>query len=108
MNDKGKTKFTNLKERLNLLFHKEGLEQELQVIIDGIRDLGNEGAHGQHAIFTKNVSSEDATTLLSLLDYVLERLYVDKARAQAAAEELVQLKQKVLKQDSSTTKKTIE
>jgi len=96
VNKKGKSHFINLKERLTQLFEQEKISEDLVDIIQGIRDLGNEGAHSDHLTFAKQVKVEDADSLLMLVNYVVERLYVDKYRKQEAEEELIKLKEKIL------------
>lgn len=91
-NNKGKTYFINLHERLIQLFKKEMISVDLQDVIQGIKDLGNEGAHSNHEAFKTQVTSQEADDLLALVDFVLDRLYVDKARQQEASEKLNRLK----------------
>ena len=72
------------------------MSEDLVDIIQGIRELGNEGAHSDHLTFAKQVKVEDANSLLMLVNYVVERLYVDKYRQQEAEGELIKLKEKIL------------
>ena len=95
-NKKGESYFINLKERLKQLFEQEKMSEDLVDIIQGIRELGNEGAHSDHLTFAKQVKVEDANSLLMLVNYVVERLYVDKYRQQEAEGELIKLKEKIL------------
>ena len=96
MNNKGKSHFVNLNERLTQLFEKEKMAEDLIAIIQGIRELGNEGTHSDHLTFVKQVKVEDADSLLTLVNYVTERLYVDKYRQREAEEVLSKLKGKIL------------
>ncbi len=95
INNKGKSYFIKLHDRLSHLFDQEQMPEELQAIIHGIKDLGNEGAHSAHLTFSKQVEVRDAENLLTLVNYVLERLYVDRYRQQEAAETLKALKCKI-------------
>jgi hypothetical protein len=63
----------------------------------GIRDLGNEGAHSSQISFTSSVSTEEVEILLDLLDYTLEKIYIEPARSAAATEKLSTLKARVIK-----------
>ncbi|MCC3419619.1 MAG: DUF4145 domain-containing protein [Microcoleus sp. PH2017_07_MST_O_A] len=94
-NNKGKSYFIKLHDRLSQLFKQEKMPEELQTIINGIKDLGNEGAHSDHLAFAKQVKAQDAENLLTLVNYVLERLYFDRYRQQEAAETLKELKSKI-------------
>lgn len=96
VNNKGKPVFLTLNDRLKMLFQKKNLPNDLQEIMHGIRDLGNQGAHGSQVAFTENVTSKDVDILLSLLDYVLEKIYVEEARSVDATKKLRNLKKKVL------------
>lgn len=91
-----KSKFINLYKRLSILFEQETLPKELQMIIKSIKDFGNEGAHSAHLKFSKQIKTEDAKNLIILVEYVLERLYVDRYRQQKAEDILKNLKKKVL------------
>lgn len=93
--NKGKIIFKKLHDKLSQLFEQEQMPEELQTIIQGIKDLGNEGAHSDHLTFAKQVKVQDAENLLTLVNYVLERLYVDRYRQQEAAETLKELKSKI-------------
>ncbi|NJL37852.1 MAG: DUF4145 domain-containing protein [Leptolyngbyaceae cyanobacterium RM2_2_4] len=95
LNNKGKSHFVNLNERLIQLFEQERMSEDLIAIIQGIRELGNEGTHSDHLTFAKQVKVEDADNLLMLVNYVIERLYADKCRQQEAAEVLSKLKGKI-------------
>lgn len=92
----GKPYFINLHKRLSELFKREELPEDLQEIIQGIKDLGNEGAHSNHATFERQVQFQEAENLLTLVKYALERLYVDKIRQREATETLNKLKGRVL------------
>ena len=96
-NSKGKTNFIPLGGRLTLLFEKEKLPDDLKAIVEGVKDLGNEGAHSDHLTFLKQVKEEEAERLLMLVNYIVERLYVDKFRHKEAEYELNELKEKILK-----------
>lgn len=96
VNKKGEKYFIMLGVRLTQLFEQEKMSNDLKTIIEGIKDLGNEGAHSDHLTFAKQVKVEDANSLLILVNYVVERLYVDKYRQQEAEETLIKLKEKIL------------
>ena len=96
VNKKGENYFIMLGVRLTQLFEQEKMSNDLKNIIEGIKDLGNEGAHSDHLTFAKQVKDEDANSLLMLVNYVVERLYVDKYRQKEAEEELIKLKEKIL------------
>lgn len=96
LNNKGRTHFFTLKDRLTKLFDREKMSEELIAIIQGIRELGNEGTHSDHLTFSRQVKSEDAENLVMLVEYVVDRLYVDKYRQQQAEEMLSNLKGKIL------------
>jgi Domain of unknown function (DUF4145) len=95
LNRKGDYYFINLKDRLLQLFDQESLSEGLKPIIEVIRELGNEGAHSDHLTFSSKLETQDAQRLLMLIEYVLERLYVDKYRQQEAMELLNKLKGKI-------------
>ena len=78
------------------MFKQEKMSEDLIAIIQGIRELGNEGTHSDHLTFAKQVEPEDADSLLTLINYVIERLYVDKYRQQEAGDVLTKLKGKIL------------
>lgn len=94
--NKGKNYFIKLHDRLSLLFEQEKLAEELQTIIKDIKDFGNEGAHSTHLKFSQQVEIKDAENLIMLVNYVLERLYVDRYRQKEAENILKTLKNKVL------------
>lgn len=96
-NSKGKQIFASLNERLNLLFQQLNLPVILQEIMHGIRDLGNEGAHSSQITFAANVSSEEVEVLLELLEYAIEKIYIEPARSATAAEKLNNLRAKIIK-----------
>jgi Domain of unknown function (DUF4145) len=96
LNNKGKTYFVKLMERLRQLCEQEQMSEDLIAVMQGIRELGNEGAHSDHLTFSKQVKIEDADSLLTLVNYVAERLYVDKYRQKEAEEALSKLKGKIL------------
>ncbi|MBW4451074.1 MAG: DUF4145 domain-containing protein [Spirirestis rafaelensis WJT71-NPBG6] len=88
--------FIQLHDRLKLLVEKEKISDDLNQIIGGIKELGNEGAHSGHVIFSEKVQNKDAENLLELVNYIVERLYVDKYRQEEAKKGLAQLKNKIL------------
>lgn len=96
LSNKGKSHFVNLNERLTQLFEKERMSEDLIDIIQGIRELGNEGTHSDHLTFASQVKVVDAENLLMLVSYVIESLYVNKYRQQEAGEVLSKLKEKIL------------
>jgi Domain of unknown function (DUF4145) len=96
---KGKEHFVNLQNRLSQLFKKEKMSDDLIAVVQGIRELGNEGAHSSHLIFSKKIKPQDARNLLDLVNYAVERLYVDKYRQEEAIERLSQLREKILPSD---------
>jgi hypothetical protein len=97
LTSKGKSRFLSLKERLAQL---PKISEDLIAIIQGIRLLGNEGAHSDHLTFDNQVKIEDAGNLLMLVNYVTERLYVDKYQQRQAEEVLSKLKGKILPSES--------
>jgi hypothetical protein len=97
INSKGKEFHLSLYTRLKILFERENLSSELQEIMNGIKELGNTGAHGSQISLADTISAGDVESLLDLLGFVLDRLYVDKARSVEAFEKLKDLKHKVLK-----------
>jgi uncharacterized protein (UPF0147 family) len=102
LNNKGKTYFVKLMERLRQLCEQEHMSEDLIAVMQGIRELGNEGAHSDHLTFSKQVKTEDADSLLTLVNYVAERLYVDKCRQKEAEEALSKLKGKILASEQQT------
>lgn len=97
---KGKEHFINLQDRLSQLFKKEKMSDDLVAVVQGIREIGNEGAHAAHFTFSRKIKSQDAENLLDLIHYVAERLYVDKCRQEEAIERLNKLKGKILLLDT--------
>ncbi len=95
-NSKGKSYFINLHERLSRLFRQEQMPEELQTIMNGIKDLGNEGAHSDHLTFAERVKEQDAVKLIKLVNHVLRKLYIDRYSDQKVAEELKELKSKII------------
>jgi len=85
----------NLKKRLDTLLEISNLSDDLREIMHGIRDIGNKLAHNSQESLPKEISQDEAEILIGLVDYVLNRLYVDKARTQEAINELNALKEKV-------------
>jgi hypothetical protein len=83
-----------LKKRLNLLLEREKLSKDLREIMHGIREIGNIFAHDSQAYLPEKISQGEVEILIGLVDYVLNRLYVDKARTQEAVNELKMLKEK--------------
>ncbi|PSN16090.1 hypothetical protein C7293_04355 [filamentous cyanobacterium CCT1] len=96
VSSKGREHFINLQDRLSQLFKKEKMSDDLVAVVQGIRELGNEGAHSAHFTFSRKIKSQDAENLLDLINYVVERLYVDKYRQEEAIERLGKLKGKIL------------
>jgi hypothetical protein len=92
-NKKGGENFVNLKSRLSQLFDREKMPNDLADIIEGIRELGNEGAHSTHLDFSRKIRPQDVETLLGLVDYVIDRLYVDRHRREEAEEKLNRLRE---------------
>jgi hypothetical protein len=99
LNKKGKNSNVNLMERLRQLCEREKMSEDLIDVMQGIRELGNEGAHSDHLTFSKQVKVDDANSLLMLVNYVAERLYVDKYRQNEAEEVLKKLKGRILASD---------
>lgn len=91
----------DLYAKLKRLAEQDGLPPELCKVIDGIRILGNLGAHDSQAEFGRHISSEDAATLLALTNHVVDQLYVQGARQQRAAEAVKRLRAKVDKGDGT-------
>ena len=92
-NSKG---FIGLKDRLTQLFQQEGMSEDLQAIINGVKDLGDKGTHRDHLTFSGQVEIQEAENLLMLMRYVLERIFVDRYRQQEAEKVLEKLKAKIL------------
>ena len=71
--------------------------------------MGNEGAHSTHLDFSRKIRPQDVEALLELVDYVTDRLYVDKYRREEAEEKLNILREKAglnqanLKDDGNLT-----
>ena len=96
VNGKNKSYFISLQERLTCLFKQEKVEEYLIEIIQGIKELGNEGTHSDHLTFTERFKNKDADSLLRIVNYVMERLYTDKYREEQAKQELAELKAKII------------
>lgn len=98
LNKDGKLVPVTLHHRLERLVDKESLPNNLKKMLDSIKDIGNLGAHGTQFDFkyTMKVSSEDASNLIGLIHYVIERLYVHKAREEEALQTLRQLEKRFL------------
>ena len=96
VNSKNKSYFISLQERLTCLFKQEKVEKDLIEIIQGIKELGNEGAHSEHLIFTERFQNKDTDSLLRIVDYVMERVYTDRYRKEQAKQELAELKAKII------------
>jgi len=94
-NAKGEVEHLDLKKRLNLLLEKEKLSKDLREIMHGIREIGNVFAHDSQAYLPEEISQDEVEVLIGLVDYVLNRLYVDKSRTQEAVNELKMLKEKL-------------
>lgn len=92
----GKTQFVSLAERIKNLVEQKVLDPSLNQIIDGIRELGNESAHGEHYSLRRRLQLSDADALLELVQYVVDRLYVGPERERVAKEKLHLLNEKVL------------
>jgi len=92
-NKKGERYFINLHERLERLVNQEHLDHTLKQVMSGVKNLGNLGAHSSQIAFTKQIKAQDAAGLLDLVHYIIEKLYVQKAREQEASEILERLKQ---------------
>jgi len=93
---KGKTRFLSLEERLSKLLEKENRLIDLKPIMDGIKELGNKGAHEDQIILRKQIRNDESQLMLNLVNYLLERIYVDKAREQQANTNLDYLRKQVL------------
>ncbi|MBV6397630.1 MAG: hypothetical protein HFACDABA_03244 [Anaerolineales bacterium] len=94
-NSKGEVEHLDLKKRLNLLLEKEKLSKDLREIMHGIREIGNIFAHDSQAYLPDKISQGEVEVLIGLVDYVLNRLYVDNARTKEAVDELKALKEKL-------------
>ena len=103
-NSKGRIEYLDLKKRLNLLLEREKLSSDLREIMHGIRVIGNEYAHGSEAFLADKISQDEVEALIGLVDYVLNRLYVDKARSDEAVKDINSLKEKVLNAYPKTKK----
>ena len=107
---KGKEVNLKLKERLRILLqmqsnlpdHLAGLKPNglgsfpswLWEMVDSVRLLGNEGAHGRQVAFSTAIGSEDVGTVIKVLNLVLAYLYVEPHEVQKALEELKALRLK--------------
>jgi hypothetical protein len=87
----GKSSYLGLKERLFQLFEKEDLSDDLKSMINCIKELGDQGAHSKHLVFSAQIGTQDAEQLLLLVEYVIENLYVTKHKQQEAKRILDQL-----------------
>ena len=94
-NAKGEIEYLDLKKRLNLLLEREKLSKDLREIMHGIREIGNIFAHDSQVYLPEKISQDEVEVLIGLVDYVLNRLYVDKARTKEAVNELKALKEKL-------------
>lgn len=93
-NKRGGEDFISLKNRLSELFNQENIANDLVDIIEGIRELGNEGAHSTHLEFSRKIRSQDVEILLELVDYAVDRIYVDKHRRDEAEKKLNEIREK--------------
>lgn len=91
---------------MNLLLEREKLSKDLREIMHGIRDIGNEFAHGSQVFLADKVSQDEVEVFIGLVDYVLNRLYVDKARSDEAVKDLNVLKEKILNTNPKTAKES--
>jgi hypothetical protein len=94
-NSKGEVEHLDLKKRLNLLLEKEKLSKDLREIMHGIREIGNMFAHDSQGYLPDKISQDEVEVLIGLVDYVLNRLYIDEARTKEAVNELMALKEKL-------------
>jgi len=92
----GEIERLDLKTRLNLLLEREKLSKDIREIMHGIREIGNAFTHESQIFLTDKVPQEEVEVLIGLIDYILDRLYVDKALAQKAVTDLNILRNKVL------------
>ena len=96
INRKGEPFFISLKDRLSKLFLQEQISQDLITVIEGIRELGNEGTHSDHLVFSCQVTDQDAKNLIDVVNYVAERLYINKVNQQNAEDKIAYLVNKIL------------
>ena len=104
VNSKGTIEYLHLKKRVNLLLERERLSDDLREIMHGIRDIGNESTHGAQSSLSQKVSQDEVEVLIGLVDYILNRLYVDKARSDEAIRDLDILRKKILNTTTRSTK----
>jgi len=105
-NSKGAVEYLGLKKRVNLLLEREKLSGDLREIMHGIRDIGNESAHGSQISLSGKISQSEVEVLIGLVDYILNRLYVDNARFDEAVRDLNILREKILNTNSKTEKES--
>ena len=91
----GEIERLDLKQRLNILLEREKLSKDLREIMHGIREIGNAFAHESQTFLPEKISQDEVEVLIGLVDYVLNRLYTDKARTQEVVSELNSLKNKL-------------
>ena len=91
----GSVYFLKLSKRVSSLVIQENLPKDLETVIDGIRELGNEGAHSDHLNFTNKLGRDAPERILLLIKYVIEKLYIDKYRQEEALKILSELKNKI-------------
>jgi len=79
-----------------MLIEQEEISQTVKHLIDGIRRLGNEGAHGEHIDLQQRIRNSEAKELLKLVQYVVGRLYVSSEKSPTNAERLKALTGRVI------------
>ncbi|MGB3495935.1 MAG: DUF4145 domain-containing protein [Elainellaceae cyanobacterium] len=92
--NKGNRNFIGLKERLKTLVEQENLseEKELAQIINSVKYVGDKSAHREHSIFLENCNYDDAKIVLELVEYIIERIYIDKFKKKEAGQKLEKIK----------------
>lgn len=105
VNSDGVVERLDLKKRMNILLEREKLTKDLREIMHGIRDIGNEFAHRSQVFLATNISQNEVELLIDLVDYVLNRLYVEKIQSVEAVKGLNILKEKILNKPKSDERK---
>lgn len=89
-------KFHYLSERLKILASRVNQGVMLDEIIEGIKELGNESTHGQYEDLSRRLRHDDGESVLELVEYVLDRLYVAPELERKAKGKLDALSNKLL------------
>ena len=74
--DKGITT-GNLKSKIEEMANQQLIRPHIKAVADGIRDYGNEMAHGD---FANPVASADSAVIIQLMGEILDEVYQSPAR----------------------------